>query len=578
MLVYGDWVRRADPREVLDGLARRIAALAALPAGIARHAVLAGLLIEAGELAQGIADAEAAERELDEDSPAQETAMALLLGCAGALRASWTGGFAAGALPTLPRFPALPARIEARLAEGFAFYALYPETYALAAAASGLPPTTRVVGLRSIGAPLAAMVAAALGAAPPATLRPRGHPFRREVALGPGLAARLAPAAQRSPVHASGPPGSPAICPGTPVAVVDEGPGLSGSSFGAVADWLEERGQPPGRIAFFPSHGGAPGPQASPRHRARWDGAARHWCGFEDAILPRLPAWVAELTGPAEGPPEDIAGGAWRARLLPESAWPPVNAMLERRKYLLPAGGRTWLLKFAGLGAEGERKAARAAALAEAGLAPPVAGWRHGFSVQPWLAEARPLEPGALPRERLAAPVAQYLEFRARAFPAEAGRGASPADLHAMARHNAAEALGEDAAGWFSRWTPGDLARLDRLARPVETDNRMQAWEWLRLPDGRLLKADAVDHHAAHDLVGCQDIAWDVAGAVVELGLDPLPMAEPALLALLLPCYCAFQLGAWSMAADSAPDAAEAGRCRAAARRYAQRLQEEMAR
>ena len=39
-------------------------------------------------------------------------------------------------------------------------------------------------------------------------------------------------------------------------------------------------------------------------------------------------------------------------------------------------------------------------------------------------------------------------------------------------------------------------------------------------PDGRLLKTDALDHHAGHDLIGCQDITWDIAGATVELDLS----------------------------------------------------------
>jgi hypothetical protein len=64
---------------------------------------------------------------------------------------------------------------------------------------------------------------------------------------------------------------------------------------------------------------------------------------------------------------------------------------------------------------------------------------------------------------------------------------------------------------------------------------------------------------------------------MAELGLDPLPLADPALLAFLLPCYCAFQLGAWTMAAEAAPDAAEAARCRAAASRHVDRLLREIA-
>lgn len=289
MLVYGDRRRSEDPRQTLEHVSALLGRAGALSPGIARHGLLAGALIAAGELAQGLADAEFAARGADDASPVQDAAMALLLRCAAALRQSWDGGGAP--LPAVPDLAGLPDRIETRLAEGFAFYALYPETYAMAAAASGLPGATRVVGLRSIGAPLAAMVATALGSAPPVTLRPVGHPFRRELAVAPGLAARLSGAA--------------------PVAVVDEGPGLSGSSFGAALDWLEGRGVPPGRIAVFPSHGNPPGAMADPRHRARWAMAERHWMPFETAVQPRLAAWAADLVGPAEGPLRDLsaAGG-----------------------------------------------------------------------------------------------------------------------------------------------------------------------------------------------------------------------------------------------------------------------------
>ena len=63
-------------------------------------------------------------------------------------------------------------------------------------------------------------------------------------------------------------------------------------------------------------------------------------------------------------------------------------------------------------------------------------------------------------------------------------------------------------------------AGLKGAVRRVETDNRLHAWEWLHTPDGRLLKTDALDHHAGHDLIGCQDITWDIAGATVELDLS----------------------------------------------------------
>jgi hypothetical protein len=118
----------------------------------------------------------------------------------------------------------------------------------------------------------------------------------------------------------------------------------------------------------------------------------------------------------------------------------------------------------------------------------------------------------------------------------------------------------------------------------VHTDNRLHLWEWLVLDDGRLLKADALDHSAAHDLVGCQDIAWDVAGAIVEFGLtddESVSMCarvertghavDRDLLAFLTPCYLAFHLGASTLAADTV-GGAEAHRHRLAAQGYAARL------
>jgi hypothetical protein len=88
-----------------------------------------------------------------------------------------------------------------------------------------------------------------------------------------------------------------------------------------------------------------------------------------------------------------------------------------------------------------------------------------------------------------------------------------------MVRHNAAEALGPLHARGVDPFA-ADLRELDEQARPVATDNKLHAWEWLRTPEGRFVKTDALDHHAGHDLVGCQDIAWDLAGAWVELRLD----------------------------------------------------------
>ena len=99
------------------------------------------------------------------------------------------------------------------------------------------------------------------------------------------------------------------------------------------------------------------------------------------------------------------------------------------------------------------------------------------------------------------------------------------------------------------------------------------------------MKADGLDHHAAHDLIGCQDIAWDIVGAAVELDLSEGETEEvaqivasaaghpvdPGLRSDLHPCYIAFQLGAATLAAD-AVDGDERSRLLAAAERYKERL------
>jgi hypothetical protein len=585
MLVYGDASRRVHLSQVLTRLRARMQQAEALPGGIVRHALLAALLIEAGELAQGVLDAAFLDTGRDELHAPGATCLRLPLGMARALWTSYTSGFERtsplpwAALEDLV-CQGLPEELTLKVPEGYAYYALYPEAYLEAASRLRLPRPPKVIGIRSIGTSLACAVAAATGAREaPLTVRPAGHPFQRTLSLGPRLERELLRDTE-----------------GVDFALVDEGPGLSGSSLGAVADFLEDRGIPSGRLHFFPSHPGELGPSASERHRRRWAGARRHTVDF-DALFVHPPgapsplvAWVEDLTGPALAPLEDVGGGAWRNKLFhDERDWPAVNVQQERRKYVLHAERGTFLLKFAGLGAHGERRLERARQLAEAGWCPPVEGLRHGFLVQRWMSGARPLSQARpVPRAELVERVSTYLGFRARHFAVAGGAcGALPGRLLEMARHNTAQSLGHAWAARLDRWG-ARLAWLTEQRQPVETDNKLHAWEWLVPPEGGLLKADALDHHEAHDLIGCQDIAWDVAGATVELALTSQEQAvlvqrvtqaggrrvDPELLAFYLPCYLAFQLGACTLAATvlATPLPAEATRLRGAAERYAARL------
>jgi hypothetical protein len=62
-----------------------------------------------------------------------------------------------------------------------------------------------------------------------------------------------------------------------------------------------------------------------------------------------------------------------------------------------------------------------------------------------------------------------------------------------------------------------EAARFDEPE--VAVDGRLLPHEWIA-SDGALMKTDALDHHADDFLPGPRDSAWDVAGAVCELGLD----------------------------------------------------------
>ena len=135
-----------------------------------------------------------------------------------------------------------------------------------------------------------------------------------------------------------------------------------------------------------------------------------------------------------------------------------------------------------------------------------------------------------------------------------------------MAKINAAALCGPEVGDRVAAVLAGlDAADL----APVQVDGRLHPWEWIRLTDGGFCKADALDHACDHGLVGCQDIAWDVAGAAVEFRLtdgelDELrrgvaegarraPTVETVRLFEL--CYAAFQGGLWRLAEQVAEPA-----------------------
>ncbi|MGI4880619.1 MAG: hypothetical protein ACRYG4_24405, partial [Janthinobacterium lividum] len=424
MIVYGDHPEEVRVANHLEALEHRQLEITAQPQGLARHAALAALFIEVGRLVQGIADSRF--EALGEDGSDKDADRlmdhARVLGAA--LMVSWDSGFTSdAAVPPLPQLIDVPETVTIKQPEGYALYALYPEAYAVAARRLKLDGPPRVVGIRSIGTALSALVAATLGAPAPFTVRPVGHPFARHLRMSPAALAAL-------------------IVPDAHYIVVDEGPGLSGSSFAAVADFLAGNGVPRARIAFLPSHAGDPGAEASDACHLLWREVQRVSIPFEEVLpVDQLGKWVETLVGPLAKPLEVVSGGRWRM-LVGHEDW-PADPGREPLKYLAQAAGQRWLIKFAGLGGIGQRKLERAEYLAAAGLIPKPAGLAYGFVVQQWV----DAQTGIVPT---VAQVAHYLAARRRALPLPRQQGASSATLFDMARINIAEALG-DAAGLHYR-------------------------------------------------------------------------------------------------------------------------------
>jgi hypothetical protein len=344
--------------------------------------------------------------------------------------------------------------------------------------------------------------------------------------------------------------------------VVDEGPGLSGSSFLSVGDALLGAGVQRRRITFVCSHEPDVVSLRAPRAAARWDGfysrPVRH-----DSHLPEEAA-------------VDLSAGAWRARLLGERAcWPSSWIQMERAKYL--SGDGQQLLKFEGFGRFGEQVRERALLLADGGFAPRPREHAEGFTVYPRIA-GHPLDAGEVSTGVLDR-IAKYCAFRAFEFGAEeseanqlAENDRAESDLGEMVRINLAEEFGSEPAL--------DLAPL-ASETSVVPDGRMLPHEWLRAGTGQLFKTDGVSHGDDHFYPGATDIAWDLAGAIVEWELDAsgseylldrfqrLTGQNPrSRMPAFLLAYAAFRMAYSKMAATALRGCEEEHRLRRDYRRY----------
>ncbi len=620
MIVYGDPAYRMDSEAGLERLSSRLAEVRR--DGGESLDLLRTLLVEAGQLEQAVRDSQ----EVDEGSAADLLESATLRAAA-ALYGRWSLGN--GAPPPIPvnvpralalmeevlerasvlrpsesraeggsggrrgeranleehGVPAfrcsgiqesaltthdsrLTTRFTVKLPEGYAFYLLYPEQYALAALewlrvhGEEREWPALVVGIRTIGTSLSAMVTAVLMAhgrhVRRVTVRPEGHASVRTVELPPGV-----------------------IEPGALALVVDEGPGISGSSMAATAEALVRAGIAPEAVSLLPAHAGTPGEgHASSagswwhdtprflgdRNSLRWDGLsltetlaaqterlveAEVWeygsmgaGGAESGHRPPphphtpIPPHGDPATSPLPRPRsvveiQDHGGGLWRSYVYADPAeWPAAAVPFEAPKFrCVLEDGASILWRFAGLAVLPEGPAVEAAAarldrLARAGWTVPALGTALGFVGRRWI-EGRPLRREDASRDLLEQMGRYLLDAAAPPLPPDE-RASALERLAELLYWNAWELLGEETAERTRPLAAKAREWAEAYAGPTYGDGRLAPYEWLRAADGRLLKTDVLGHTMDHTAPGPQPLAWDVAGAIVEWGLDE-PLREALL-------------------------------------------------
>jgi hypothetical protein len=572
MIVYRDQRSQADPHRLLLQLTSVANRSCVSAPG---HDEAVELVIETGVLESAVADT--LFPEIDGTHPLAQRLRQASVEAGHILWHTWHGNhdqarrWGARLALSLREIPAqqFPRTVEISVPEGYAYYAVYPEMYLESAKRFHAEAGSRGVvclGLRSIGTSLSAVVAAALEelgcTVKSCTLRPRGHPYARRPRISAELETQLR--------H----------MPRSYFLLIDEGPGLSGSSLAGTAALLRSWGIEDDHILLFPSWQTDGAHLVSADAREQWPRHPQFTVSFEEV-------WIDSARLSAAFPCElrDLSAGAWRQEVYREvTEYPAVHPQHERRKYLLTSAGTAdgaQLLSFAGLGQPAWRKVDRLARLADAGFSVGPDGLTHGFLRRPFVpgVAVSPEQVNVELVERAAA----YLAHLCREHAIEPS--VDDESLREMITTNVGEGL-QHPSGASLR---GSLPAGGWVERPVALDGRMLAHEWLRTPQG-ILKVDAMDHHDDHFFPGCQDIAWDVAAAVVELNLNGQGRSHlvaryrqlsgdsgiTSRLHHYAIAYLAFRLGYTTLATSVLGQTADAVRFSHQARRYARLLTSEL--
>jgi hypothetical protein len=440
----------------------------------------------------------------------------------------------------------VPKSISISPPEGFTYYALHPSDFAkVAGRVPPLPITCAVIGIRSIGTTLSAIITAALKAAGRAasriTVRPTGHPYARNAEFSEEEAVWI-----RKQLSFS-----------TQFLIVDEGPGRSGSTFLSVAEALCRAGVAANRITIIGSRPFDPGGLCAER-------AAERWRQF--TYISTVPSVSTKFTDCIY-----IGGGDWRRLFFgDEQHWPESWTQMERLKFL--SSDRRELLKFEGMGPIGKEVRERAFALTAAGFSPAVSDGGDGFLAY------RMIDGKHLRNQDVSTSVLEqishYCAFRVSEFSV---REFCRSELETMLTFNVQQEFGREL-----KLNPEQLGG----ANPVLVDGRMQAFEWVASSTDQFLKTDAISHGDNHFFPGPCDIAWDLAGAAVEWQLSPEALEflvnkfrqisgvdVSRQLSLYVLTYCVFRLGFCKMARSTVRGSSEESRLNTAYLHYRARAE-----
>lgn len=361
--------------------------------------------------------------------------------------------------------------------EGFSYYGLNPLDFAMITRhlQPQLGPHAAVIGIRSVGSTLGAVVVAVLRAGnltvERITVRPEGEPYKRIT----NFCQRQLDWIKRR------------LQTGAEFLIVDEGPGFSGSTLVSVARACEKAGVPRERIILICSR------PIDDRFNHATRSELKNYRCLVSGYGKRIPAEADRQAG----------AGLWREALYADATdWPACWTDLERIKHL--SVEEAALFKFEGLGRFGALARRQAQMLADAAFSPALLGFEDGFARYRF-EQGRPLSRQDLTSDLLTQ-MAEYCAFRVRNL---AAPSATPESLLNMMQVNVSVEFGRD----------NPISDLP-IAFPIYPDCRMMPHEWILTRDGRILKTDSVGHGEGHQIPGPADIAWDLAGAVVEWNLS----------------------------------------------------------